>query len=281
MPPSGRGGCSFCTTVVSSEILDALEQDLPVTMLDSDTQLLCEVDNTNQRSSRRLVLCGVQGQAQESDEVPTAHDSVETPQDGGSGVENHSRHTQMEDVADTDSVASVATVVAEAIPHDPAEEDDRESLWSVGGDLESADDAEEEIPFRHPGVRSCQLGFRSLDVVQLSDAFQQRGCLMQNVPRFLRGPFRRALRVALEEILKGARTNDTVTEERGWKLFLMLPRMLLHRPGRGEMVSKPKLVARFEMFVRGEWQALIEAGAGLCIQGSKPPSPAGDALSED
>ena len=26
------------------------------------------------------------------------------------------------------------------------------------------------------------------------------------------------------------------------------------------MVSKPKLVVRFEMFVRGEWQALTEAG---------------------
>ena len=151
-------------------------------------------------------------------------------------------------------------VKVSAIPDDSAEEDDRESLWSVKGDLESADDVEEEIPFRHPGVRTCQLGFRTLDVVQLCDAFEQRGCLMQNVPRFLRGPFRRALRVALEEILKGARTNDTVTEERGWKLFVLLPRMLLHRPGRGGMVSKPKLVARFEMFVRGEWQALIEAG---------------------
>ena len=154
--------------------------------------------------------------------------------------------------------------MAEAILHDPAEEHDRESLWSVGGDLENADDVEEETPFRHPGVRSCQLGFRSLDdVVQLCDAFEQRGCLRQNVPRFLRGPFRRALRVALEEILKGARTNDTVTEERGWKLFLMLPRMLLHRPGRGRMVSKRKLVARFEMFVRGECnprQALVYLG---------------------
>ena len=113
--------------------------------------------------------------------------------------------------------------MAEAKPDDPAEEDDQESLWSVGGDLESADDVEEEIPFRHQGARSCQLGFRSLDVVLLCDAFEQRGCLMQNVPRFLRGPFPRALRVALEEILKGARTNDMVTEERGWKLFCCYP----------------------------------------------------------
>ena len=190
-------------TVGSSEILDALEEDLPVTMFDSDSHIsrnvLCEVNNTNQRSSRRLVLCVDRGPTQESmAEVTTAHDSVETtPKDGEPGSEeDHPRHTQMEDVADTDSVGSVTTVVAEAIPDDPAEEDDRESLWSVGGDLESADDVEEEIPFRHPGVRSCQLGFRSLDVVQLCDAFEQRGCLMQNVPRFLRGPFRRALRVA-------------------------------------------------------------------------------------
>ena len=49
---------------------------------------------------------------------------------------------------------------------------------------------------------------------------------MQNVPRFLRGPFRRSVRVALEEILKGARTNDAATEEKGWKVFLLLPRML-------------------------------------------------------
>ena len=44
----------------SSEILDALEQDLPVTMPDSDSQfsrhVLCEAHNTIQRSSRRLVL---------------------------------------------------------------------------------------------------------------------------------------------------------------------------------------------------------------------------------
>ena len=218
-------------TVVSSEILDALEQDLPVTMPDSDSA----VDNTNQRASRRLVLHGDRVLTQEPVvEVETAQDSVETtPEDceSGSRLEDHPRHTQMEDVADTDSVASVATVVTDAIPDDPAEEDDRESLWSVYGDTESADDAEEEIPFRHPGVRTCQLGLRSLDVVQLCDAFEQRGCLVQNVPWFLRRPFRRALRVALEEILKGARTNDVATEVRGWKLFLLLPRMLLHRPG--------------------------------------------------
>ena len=115
---------------MSSQILEPWEQDLQVTMLDSDSQfsrnVLCEVDNTNQ------LLCGDRGPTQKSmAEVPTAHDSVKTtPKNGepGSRDEDHPCHTQMEDVADTDSVASVATVVAEAIPDDPAEEDDRESL---------------------------------------------------------------------------------------------------------------------------------------------------------
>ena len=107
-------------TVVSSEILDALEEDLPVTMFDSDSQISrnvpCEVNN-NQRSSRRLVLCVDRGPTQESMAgVATAHDSVEaTFEDGEPGSEeDHPRHTQMEDVADTDSVGCVTTVAAEA-----------------------------------------------------------------------------------------------------------------------------------------------------------------------
>ena len=83
-------------TVGSSEILDALEEDLPVMMFDSDSQISrnvpCEVNNTNQRSSRRLVLCVDRGPTQESiDGVPTAHDSVEaTFEDGEPGSERGS-----------------------------------------------------------------------------------------------------------------------------------------------------------------------------------------------
>ena len=37
----------------------------------------------------------------------------------------------------------------------------------------------------------------------------------------------------------------------------MLPRMLLHRPPRGGLIPRHKLVHRFEMFSRGEWWDLI------------------------
>ena len=57
-------------------------------------------------------------------------------------------------------------------------------------------------------------------------------------------------------------------------VVLAATRMLLHPPGRGGMISKPKLVARFEMFVRSEWQALIKAGEGRVYKaatGQDPP----------
>ena len=57
---------------------------------------------------------------------------------------------------------------------------------------------------------------------------------MLSVPKFLVGMFRNALKMALEEIV---RTDDEVTQERGWKLFLMLARMLLHRPPGESQIS--------------------------------------------
>ena len=177
------------------------------------------------RPSRRLVL-------------------VETQHDGGA-----------EPDSDTDSV-----VCAWEDDHgeDPAEEDDRDSV--VSGEQSVGSVEEEAMPFRFPGLRATQAAFRVLDDVNLTTAFDKRACLMHRVPRFLRGPFRRALHVGLEEISEGCRVSDTTRQERGWKLFMLLPRMLLHRPPRGGMISRAQLISRFEMFIKGEWTALIRAG---------------------
>ena len=56
-----------------------------------------------------------------------------------------------------------------------------------------------------------------------------RGAVMRVVPRFLWGSFRVAMKLALEEILSGAERSDGMQQERGWKLFMLLPRMLLCR----------------------------------------------------
>ena len=51
---------------------------------------------------------------------------------------------------------------------------------------------------------------------------------------------------------------------------MMLPRMLLHRPQRGGLVSRDILVRRFDMFSRREWSGLIEASAACDFQAAGP-----------
>ena len=82
---------------------------------------------------------------------------------------------------------------------------------------------------------------------------------MKTVPSFLAGPFRNVLRVALEEATFGSRVEDVTRHERGWKFFLLLPRLLLHRGSRGGLISRHKLSQRFEAFAQSEWLALLRS----------------------
>ena len=105
---------------------------------------------------------------------------------------------------------------------------------------------------RVAGLREALL---SLDRWHLPDLVKRRACVMRSVPRFLKGPYRNALRVALEE----ATAEQLCRQERGRKLFILLPRMLLHRPARGGLLSKEKCIQRFDAFSHGQWESLLEA----------------------
>ena len=69
---------------------------------------------------------------------------------------------------------------------------------------------------------------------------------------------------------------------RGWKLFLVLPRLLLHRPLRGK-VGREKLVSRFQCSA-GQWADLLRASLHCSAQNSKwpryPDEPRGEAGSK-
>ena len=78
---------------------------------------------------------------------------------------------------------------------------------------------------------------------------------MKTVPHFLRGPFRNALRVAMDEALEV----NQLRSERGWKLFMLLPRLLLFRPPRAGNVHKSKLAGRFQEFTEGRWMHLLRS----------------------
>ena len=80
---------------------------------------------------------------------------------------------------------------------------------------------------------------------------------MRSVPHVLRGAFRMALRVACQEILDGMEANSEARTVRGWKFFMVLPRMLLFRPLRGGVVSRNKLESRVRQFQEGDWISLL------------------------
>ena len=99
-------------------------------------------------------------------------------------------------------------------------------------------DVESPLP-RGEAVRDA---LTALDEVGPCRTFEQRPPVMKGVPK----PFRNVLQLALEE----ATAHDVVQQTRGWKLFKMLPRMLLHRSPGGGHISKSKLGARFTLFKR-------------------------------
>ena len=86
-----------------------------------------------------------------------------------------------------------------------------------------------------------------LDDVSLQQVFQKRFSVLQSCPVQVKRRFRQAVRVALEALETAAHGNDEVMECRAWKLFLLLPFMLLRRLlGRGR-VGKSELTRKLHV----------------------------------
>ena len=103
--------------------------------------------------------------------------------------------------------------------------------------------------------RAVREAIRGLDALDISSIFSRRASVMRSPPKFLSGAFRSAMRVALHEIVTGTERHDESVQCRGWKLFMLLPRLLLFRLPRGGNISKLQLLERFSAFSRGEWDS--------------------------
>ena len=112
-----------------------------------------------------------------------------------------------------------------------------------------------------PAVRAALCGRFGCSVIR-------RAVVMKTVPKFLRGPHRSAMRLAMEEALH---ENDH-RRERGWKLFFLLPRLLLFRPARGGNTHKGKLAQRFQYFSEGRWSELLRVSTQSAEGASKAQS---------
>ena len=118
-----------------------------------------------------------------------------------------------------------------------------------------------------PQRRTMSQGFASLDCVNLEEVFQVRALVMKTVPMFMRGAFRTALKVGLEEMNGGHSTGNEEVSTRGWKLFLLLPRMLLYRPPRGGLIPRRRLEERVAQFNNGECVTLVESSLEHAMNG--------------
>ena len=65
--------------------------------------------------------------------------------------------------------------------------------------------------------------FAGLDLISARDVFGQRVCIMKVHPAFVRGTFRCAMCLALQEINTGMESHDTAKVSRGWKLLHLPP----------------------------------------------------------
>ena len=97
-----------------------------------------------------------------------------------------------------------------------------------------------------------------LDQVTLADHFKKRVRTLENVPRAFRGRFRSALLSTLDRIAEAEEEGQPVLLERAWKLWCLLPKMLLRVPQGSGKEGRKELQNRFAMFWAGEWLQLLE-----------------------
>ena len=105
--------------------------------------------------------------------------------------------------------------------------------------------------------RNLREALVSLDACDVRDLLRQPCPTFRTPPAFIKGPLRQALLLALSHIQAASDPLGT-DAARAWKLWLLLPRMLLHRPAAAACVAKPELRARFDKFFRGDWLALLQ-----------------------
>ena len=110
-------------------------------------------------------------------------------------------------------------------------ESDTDSIPSSDG-CSIVSGEEDEVTFS-PELREGQIAFSGMDEIDVGTEFRRRASVMKTVPVFLKVPFRQAVKAVLDEICCGMDVGDPIRHSRGgWKVLLMLPRMLLHRPAR-------------------------------------------------
>ena len=108
------------------------------------------------------------------------------------------------------------------------------------------------------------------DNIDVQEVFQQRVPMLKTCAHFLRGRLRHSFFIALHERLKRKLEVDPVGEERAWKLFALVPIMILHRPRNTGSVGRSELAQRVEDFVAGRWSELLTEARREVVRSGEP-----------
>ena len=98
----------------------------------------------------------------------------------------------------------------------------------------------------------------TLDAVTLSEEWKHRCATIREVPEFFSSQLREAFSIATARIREMHAKKKEAELERAWKLFLLLPRMLLTRTKYQGEDGKAEFFSRFRAFKRGDWMTLVQ-----------------------
>ena len=222
-------------------------------VLDSDIDALVVQEGRSRVRQRRVVLVPQEGTPQsiQDREPPTSAPTVpassgavrrlvlvnsQQPEPSAAPTSERvsngvGRQNRFEALRDLEEVRERRSETESADGHENDTDSERGSSEVDEGEAEVDDippsGGQVELDVR---ARYVAIGMASFDEFRLPEIFKQRAREMQTVPLFLKGAFRGALRAVFEEAQCAQDNNDEVRHVRAWKLFMLLPRMLLSRP---------------------------------------------------
>ena len=95
--------------------------------------------------------------------------------------------------------------------------------------------------------RIGEVNWSQLDDFSLEELFLLQVPMLRTCPRFLRNRLRECFGLALRERFRGKVVADVEAEVRAWKLFGLIPMMLLHKPKGVGSVSRNELAQRIKI----------------------------------
>ena len=125
------------------------------------------------------------------------------------------------------------------------------------------DEVDTAQPTRFLPLQGARLraAFAAIDALDAETVLSHPCSSVRSPPHFLKGTLRKAC-------------HGGVGSERAWKLWLLLPRLLLFRPAGGAPVPKQDFLARFDAFFRGEWQLLVNVSGSFPDENQTGPAEA-------